>query len=225
MRLIWRRNKGERLPGKIIGVVGSVRWVAMAADPMPTTYFWFPQDPGRDITIVARVARDPVAIASLISAQVKAIDPNQPVADIRTMQDFVSADLARPRFTMVLLGSFAVAALLLAAIGLYGVIAFSVTQRTQEIGVRVALGAQYRDVVRLVMRRGLLLIGIGLAIGAVAALALGRLVAGLLYGVSPTDLGTLLGVMLFLAAVGVFATYVPARRATLVEPMVALRAE
>ncbi|MGH7555611.1 MAG: FtsX-like permease family protein, partial [Longimicrobiales bacterium] len=122
------------------------------------------------------------------------------------MADFVSADLARPRFTMLVLGSFAAAALLPAAIGLYGVIAFTVTQRTREIGVRVALGAQPRDVFRLVMQRGVLLIGTGLAIGLAAALALGRVVAGLLYGVSARDPATLLAVALFLTAVAVMAT-------------------
>ena len=168
---------------------------------------------------------DPLTIAPLVAAQLTAIDPNQPVGEIRAMRDFVSADLAQPRFTMLLLGGFAAAALLLAAIGLYGVIAFGVTQRTREIGVRVALGAQQHDVVRLVMQRGMLLIGTGLAIGSAAALALGRFMAGLLYGVTPTDPVTLLAVALFLAAVAILATYLPARRAARVDPMVALRAE
>ncbi len=225
IRLVWRRGEGERLSGEIVGVVGSVRWGGLAANPQPTNYFWFPQDPGRQLTIVARTLGDPLDMAGAIAAQVKSIDPNQPVAEIRAMRDFVSADLAQPRFTMLLLGSFAAAALFLAAIGLYGVIAFSVAQRTREIGVRVALGAQHRDVLRLVMRRGILLIGTGLAIGIAAALALGGVVAGLLYGVKPADPATLLAVALFLAAVAVLATYLPARRATRVDPMVALRAE
>ena len=126
-------------------------------------------------------------MAGAIAAQVKEIDPNQPVAEIRAMRDIVSADLAQPRFTCCSLAASRPRRLLLAAIGLYGVIAFGVTQRTREIGVRVALGAQHRDVLRLVMRRGMLLIGTGLAIGIAAALALGRIMTGLLYGVSPTD--------------------------------------
>jgi putative ABC transport system permease protein len=224
-RVAWRKAEGERLSGEIVGVVGRVRWGGMAANPQPTTYFWFPQDPRRELTIVARTLGDPIAIAGAIAGQVTHIDQNQPVAEIRAMRDFVSADLAQPRFTMLLLGSFAAAALLLAAIGLYGVIAFSVTQRTREIGVRVALGAQPRDVVRLVMRRAILLIAAGLAIGIAAALALGGLVARLLYGVTPADPATLLAVALFLAAVAMLATYLPARRATRVDPIVALRAE
>lgn len=123
------------------------------------------------------------------------------------MRDFVSADLAQPRFTMLLLGTFAAAALLLAAIGLYGVIAFGVTQRTREIGVRVALGAPYRNVLRLVVQHGMLLTGTGLVIGTAAALALGRVMSGLLYGVTPSDPATLLAVSLFLAAVAMLATY------------------
>jgi putative ABC transport system permease protein len=141
------------------------------------------------------------------------------------MRDIVSESLAQPRFTMLLLGSFAGGALLLTTIGLYGVIAFSVTQRTREIGVRVALGAQHGDVLGLVMRRGILLVGTGLAIGIPAALVLGRILTGLLYGVSPTDPLTLLSVAVFLTAVAMLATYLPARRAARVDPMVALRSE
>jgi putative ABC transport system permease protein len=197
----------------------------MAQHPIATTYFWFPQDPGRDITIVARVAGDPLAATNVIRAALREIDPNQPVADVRAMTDFVSASVARPRFTMLVLASFAAIAFILAAIGLYGVIAFGVTQRTHEIGVRVALGAQSQDVLGLIMRHGMLMLGIGLAIGIFAALALGRVLAALLFGVSPRDPATLVTSTLFLAAVGLLATYLPARRATRVDPMVALRAE
>lgn len=223
-RIVWRRGK-ERLSGEIIGVVGGVRWGGMASGPQATTYFWFPQDPGRELTIVARTVQDPVILARAIAAQVGEIDPNQPVADIQAMRDFISADLAKPRFTTLLLGGFAAAALLLAAIGLYGVIAFAAAQRTQEIGIRIALGARRSDVLRLVMQRGMVLTGTGLAIGIAAALAMGRVVTSLLYGITPTDPATLVAAASFLAFIAIIATYLPARRATRLDPMAALRAE
>ena len=224
-RIAWDPPAGEEpFSGEIVGIVGDVRW-AIAREVAPAAYLWFPQVPQREITIVARSSGDPAGIAAGVAAHVRAIDPNQPVADVRAMQAFVADDLARPRFTMLLLGSFAAVALVLAAIGLYGVIAFNVAQRTREIGVRVALGARGGDVLRLVMRRGLLLVAGGLGVGIVAALALGRLVAGLLYGLSAADPATLSGVALFLAVVAAIAIYVPARRATRVDPMVALRAD
>jgi putative ABC transport system permease protein len=224
-RLIWRRDGAVRLAGQVIGVVGGVRWIGRSASAQPTTYFWFPQDPERELNIAARTDRDPEQLASLIAAQVREIDPNQPVGQVRAMDELVSADLARPRFTMLLLGTFACAALFIAVLGLYSVIAFWVTQRTREIGVRVALGAQYGDVLTLVMRRGALLIGAGLAIGAAATLALGRAVSGLLYGIKPTDPPTFLAAALVLAGVAMLATYVPARRAARVDPLVALKYE
>jgi predicted permease len=224
-RLVWRSVGGGGMSGEIVGVVGSVRWIGVATSPQPTTYFWFPQDPGRELTIVARTVGNPTDMAASIAAQVMALDPNQPVAEIRPMRDFVSADLARPRFTMLLLGGFAAAAVLLAAIGVYGVIAFGVTQRTREIGVRIALGAQRRDVLRLVMQRATLLIGTGLAIGIAAVLVLGRFVASLVYGITPNDPATLVAIAVFLAAVATLATYLPARGAARVDPILALRAE
>jgi predicted permease len=223
-RLVWRRE-GERVSGEIVGVVGSVRWIGMANEPQPTTYFWFPQAPGREMTVVTRALGDSSAIARGIAAQVSEIDPSQPFGDIHPVGDFVSANLAQPRFTMRLLGVFAAAALLLSAIGLYGVISFGVAQRTREIGVRVALGAQRSDVLGLVMRRGLTLVGAGIAVGLAGAMALGGVLAGLLYGVRSTDPTTLFAVALFLATVAMLATYLPARRAAQVDPVVALRAE
>jgi len=224
-RIAWRRDDDGRRSAEIIGVVGGVHWGGVATGPQATTYFWFPQYPDRQLTIVARAVRDPAAMAGAIAAQVGEIDPNQPVAETRTMRDFVSADLAQPRFTMLLLGSFAAAAVLLAAIGLYGAIAFGVAQRTREIGIRVALGAQHGDVLRLVMQRGMLMTGTGLAIGIAVASAMGRVVADLLYGVVPTDPATLLIVSAFLSTIAALATYLPARRATRVDPAIAMRAE
>ena len=223
-RITWSRGEGP-LTGEIIGIAGSVRWAGMAAHPNATTYWWLPQVPKTDLTIVTRTDGDPSVTSRIIAAQVALVDPSQSVGEIRSLREFVTEDLAQPRFTMLLLGSFAVAALFLAAIGLYAVIAFGVTRRTREIGVRVALGAQYGDVLRLVMRRGALLVGIGLSIGIVGAFALSRFVAGLLYGVAPADPPTLITMALFLTAVAMLANYLPARRAARVDPMVALRSE
>jgi putative ABC transport system permease protein len=224
-RLIWRRDGEVRLAGEVIGIVGGVRWAGRANSAQPTAYFWFPQNPGRELNIVARADGAPARLAALIATQVREIDPNQPVGEVRAMNDFVSDDLARPRFTMLLVGAFASAALLLAAIGLYGVIAFWVTQRTREIGVRVALGAEYADVLKLVMRRGMLLIGAGLAIGAAATLAFGRVLSGLLHGIRPSDPATLVAAALVLSGMAMIATYVPARRAATVNPLLALKYE
>ena len=223
-RVTWPRDTGP-LSGVIIGVVGSVRWASMAVNPNATTYWWLPQVPGPELTIVARTDGDAARLSRAIAAQVAQLDPSQPVGEIRPLREYVSDDLAQPRFTMLLLAAFAAAALFLAAIGLYAVIAFSVTQRTREIGVRVALGAQSRDVLRLVMRRGVLLVGTGLAIGIAVSLALGRVVAGLLYGVTPTDSTTLATVTVLVIVISVSATYIPARRAARLDPIIALRSE
>jgi predicted permease len=224
-RLIWRRDGKVRLAGEVIGIVGGVRWAGRAASAQPTTYFWFPQRPEREINIAARTDADPEQIAAAIAAEVRAMDPNQPVGRVRAMDDLVSADLARPRFTMLVLGVFAVAALVLAALGLYGVIAFWVTQRTREIGVRVALGAQYDDVLRLVLLHGLSLSAAGIAIGVTITLGLGRMVSGLLYGIQPADPATLATSAIMLAGIAMAATFIPARRAARVDPIVALRAD
>src|SRR5687768_136579 len=222
-RLIWRRNGKVRLAGDVIGIVGGVRWAGRNGRVYPTAYFWFPQNPGRAINIAARTDLDPAQLAAAIAAQVRAIDPNQPVGQVRAMDELVSADLARPRFTTLLLGVFAGSALLLAAIGLYGVIAFWVTQRTREIGVRVALGAQYGDVLKLVLLHGLSLSAAGIAIGVAVTLGLGRAISSVLYGVAPTDPMTLMLSAFVLVAVATAATYLPARRAARVNPIAALK--
>jgi predicted permease len=221
-RMTWPRSTGP-LSGVIIGVVGSVRWSGMAAKPNATTYWWLPQVPRPELTIVARTDGDAPGMARAIAAEVARLDASQPVGEIRPLGDYVSEDLAQPRFTMLLLAAFASAALFLAAIGLYAVIAFGVTQRTREIGVRVALGAQSADVLRLIMRRGAILLGSGLAIGLVASLTLGHLIAGLLYGVAPADPVTLGAMMLLLTATAMLANYLPARRAARLDPTVALK--
>jgi putative ABC transport system permease protein len=221
-RLTWQTRRDDTVTGEIIGVVGSVRWRGLATAPEATTYFWFPQDPGRELTIVARSVGNPADLAASVSDQVAAVDPNQPVADIRLMRDMVAEDLARPRFTMLLLVGFAAVALLLTMIGLYGLISFTTAQRTREIGIRMALGAQRRDVLRLVMQGGLRMAVAGIVLGLVATLALGRSMTSLIYGIRPADPITLIAVTSVVTVVALLATYVPGRRATRLDPVEAL---
>ena len=157
--------------------------------------------------------------------EVQNIDPDQPVAEISTMEKNISESLATRRLTMTLLGSFAALALVLASVGLYGVMALSVTQRTREFGIRLALGAPREDVFRLALGRGLLLVGIGLALGLLGALGAGRALTSLLYNVGSLDPAALLTSIVALAAVALLACWFPARRATRVDPIVALRYE
>jgi len=199
--------------------------MASAAEPPGTTYLWLPQRPGREITLVARVNGDPPDTVKALMRVFGAIDPRQPVSDIRTLDDLVAADIARPRFTMLVLIGFAAVAIALAAIGLYSVISFNVLQRTREIGVRLALGAQRHDVIGLFLSAGLLVTGAGLIVGVGCTLALGRVIGALLYGVSSRDPVTVLAATLFVLAVAIVATFVPAIRATRVDPVVALRRE
>jgi putative ABC transport system permease protein len=222
-RLLWHLANGKTFTGEVVGVVGSVRWGGMDVAPQATAYWWQPQVPNREITLVASVDGSAVAVASAIGAQVRAMDPDQPVSEIRSMEAFVSASLARARFTTWLLGSFSAVALFLAAIGLYSVMSFWVTQRSREFGLRMALGARSADVLRLVMRRSLPLVSVGLGLGTLLALASGGLVAGLLFGVTPQDPATLVGAAAFLAGVCAIATYVPARRATAGDPIEAFK--
>ena len=199
--------------------------MASAAEPPGTTYLWFPQQPRREITLVARLNGASFDTATALARAFGETDPGQPVSDVRMLDDFVAADIARPRFTMLVLTGFAAVAIVLAAIGLYSVISFDVLQRTREVGVRLALGAQRRDVIRLFMSTGVLVAGIGVIAGLGCTLAVGRVVGGLLYGVSSRDPVSLAGAALFVWAVAMVATYVPAFRATRVDPAVALRRE
>jgi predicted permease len=214
---------GDAFTAEVIGVVRNVRWRAASEQSPAAMYWWLPAPPIRDVSIVVRATSEPAAMTPLVAAQVRAVDPNQPVADVRTLNDVVAQDLARPRFTMVLLGLFAAAAVLLAVIGLSALIAFAVEQRTQEIGVRVALGARPRDVSMMLLRRGAVLVSIGIASGVGAEQAAGRFVASLLYGISPSDPATLAAVTGILAATGMLAIYLPTRRAMRIDPARALK--
>lgn len=223
--LTWYRDDNQKLTGKVIGIVGSVRFRGLAADAPSSAYWWFPQVPTREFALAVRSTGDAASVAPIVSDVIKRLDPNQPVADVRALADFVADDLSRPRFAMQLLGGFAVVSLLLAGMGLYAVVAFWVARRTSEIALRVAVGAQAGDVLWLVMRRTVLLVGGGVVIGLAASVAFARVLAGLLYGVTPADPAALMLATLFLVAVAVLAVYLPARRALHVDPIVALRAE
>ena len=210
---------------EIIGVVGDVRQMGLDVAAEPTVYWPMPELVYSGMTILVRTSRDPLSVVSAIHTELQQLDREQPMASIATMEQLLADSLSRARFTMLLLGIFAAAALLLAAVGIYGLIAYSVAQRTQELGIRIALGAQRRDVLRLVLAQGTRLTFLGVAIGVLAALALSRLLATLLFGVSATDPFIFAGVVTLLAFVAMLACFIPARRATRVDPIVALRYE
>jgi putative ABC transport system permease protein len=211
---------------EVVGVVRDVRQFELASEPKPQMYFTYAQaDIFLPRHLVVGTDTDPLAIAGAVRRTVWEVDAEQPVSDVSTMKDVLSESLSRERFSMLLLGLFAALALLLAAVGLYGVMSYTVAQRTREIGLRMALGAQRRDVLRLVVGQGLKLVAAGVVLGLVASLALTRLMASLLYGVSATDPATLVTISLVLVAVAALASYIPARRATRVDPLTALRYE
>ncbi len=217
--------EAESQPSEIIGVVGDVHQIGLDTAPEPTVYWPHPELVMSGMTILVRTSTDPLALVSTIRNELQQMDPELPMAAVATMDQLLADSLSRSRFTMLLLGIFSVVALVLASVGIYGLIAYSVAQRTQELGIRIALGAQRRDVLRLVLAQGTRLTLLGMAIGVLAALALSRLLATLLFAVSATDPLTFAGVAALLAIVALAACFIPARRATCVDPIVALRYE
>lgn len=222
----------------IIGVVKNAKQQDWAAKPYPEIYLAAFQNAeflGMSqsfivkmysyITLVVRAAGDPSALTTSIKNTVWSFDRNLTLSDIVTLEDVVERANAQPRFQMLLLGVFAFVALTLAAIGIYGVMSYAVSRRTRELGVRISLGASQRDVLRLVIGQGMMLALVGSAVGILAALLLSRLMAQLLYGVTATDPMTFVAVTLTLLIVALLACYLPARRATKVDPLVALRTE
>ena len=177
------------------------------------------------MSMMVRTSVDPLSLASAVRSRVSERDRDQPVFDVQTMEKIISDSVAGRRFSMLLLGVFAGLALVLASVGIYGVISYTATQRTHEIGIRMALGAERADVLRMVVSHGLRLSLIGIGAGLAAALGLTRLMSSMLFGVRPTDFVTFAAVSLLLAGVAVLASYVPARRATRVDPIIALRYE
>ena len=177
------------------------------------------------MALAVRTRANPGNLAAAIRDQVKELDPNQPVTAVRTMSEVISRSVWQPRLYAILFGVFAAVALLLASVGIYGVMSYAVAQRTHEIGIRMALGAQRGDVLRLVIGQGMWLVLVGVGIGVLASLAFTRLMGSLLFGVGATDPVTFAGVTVLLAAAALIACYIPARRATKVDPMVALRYE
>jgi putative ABC transport system permease protein len=208
----------------VVGVTGDVHHNGLNVAPNPEIYLSQLQEPQSSLAVMARTTGDPLQLAAAAREQVKAIDKDLPVT-VTTMDQIFSESVAGQRFNTSLLGIFAAVALLLAMIGVFGVINYSVAQRTREIGIRIALGAQRRDVFRIVVGQGLVLALVGIALGAVGAFALTRLISGLLFGVSPTDGPTFVMVSLIVTVVAFLACYLPARRATKVDPLVALRYE
>jgi putative ABC transport system permease protein len=218
-------DPGKQVWREIVGVVGNVRHKALEIEVTAEVYFPYKQLPRNFMNLVVRTASDPSTMVPAIRNQVLSVDKDQPVSDIMTMDQRVARSVASTRFVMSLLGAFSLLALGLAAVGIYGVMAYLVTQRTQEIGVRMALGAQKRDVLKLVVGRGMALAVMGIAIGLVASLALTRLMRSLLFEVTPTDWLTFVITSLVLLTVALLACYIPARRAAKVDPLVALRYE
>jgi len=210
----------------IVGVVGDVRDHGLGAQTRPQMYRPYDQRPwAASVTVMVRTSLDPLQLADSVRHEVWTVDKNVPVSDVQTMEQVISGTVAEPRFHTLLLSMFSAAALMLAAVGIYGTMSYAVVSRTHEIGLRMALGAGKTEVLRMVIGRALTLALMGVAAGLVMAVGLTRLMSGLLYGVRPTDPATFGGVAILLTAVSILASYIPARRAVGVDPTVALRHE
>ncbi|HSF23613.1 MAG TPA: ABC transporter permease, partial [Blastocatellia bacterium] len=221
-RLVFGEGQDKR---EIVGVVADVKHFGLNVDARPTMYFAQAQYAERGMSLLVRTPGDPMSLAGAIRSEVWTLDRDLAVSSVMPMEELVATSLAEPRFVLLLLGLFAAVAMALSAIGVYGVMAYTVTQRSHEIGVRMALGAQMRDVLTLVVGQGMALVGGGVALGLIAAFGLTRVMESLLFGVSATDFTTFAATSVVLALVALGACFVPARRATKVDPMIALRYE
>ncbi|MEY2564878.1 MAG: hypothetical protein QOH88_3071 [Verrucomicrobiota bacterium] len=212
-------------PDEIVGVVGDIHESTLNKEAEPAIYWSHPRESYSGMALVVRASGDASRFAAAVQKEIRALDPDQPVSDVRTMKEVIAKSIARPRFNTLLLSIFAGVALVLASVGLYGVMNYSATQRTHEVGIRMALGATRADIMRLVVGNGMLLTLIGIGLGVAASLMLTRVMASLLFGITATDFPTFLGVSVVLAAVALIANYIPARRATRVDPVIALHYE
>jgi putative ABC transport system permease protein len=210
---------------EIVGVSANVRSLELREEPAPEFYMSSLQEPFTNMFLVVRTVVEPTSVAAAVRGATADVDKSAAVSDVKTMERIVDESVMQPRFNLFLLGLFSAIALLLSAAGIYGVTAYSVTQRTHEFGIRMALGAQVGDVLRMILRQGMLLISAGVVLGLVAAFALTRLLKSLLFGVSVSDPLTFVAITLLLTLVALLACYIPARRATKVDPLVALRYE
>ncbi len=226
-RINFGRVDSQQQPvwSEIVGVTANVRSTELRQEPEPEIYFSAHQNPFGSMSVVIRSSVEPSGLAGSIRQIVSEVDRSVPVSDVKTMDHIVGESVTQPRFNLFLLGLFSTIALLLSVAGIYGVTAYTVTQRTHELGIRIALGAQVGDVLRMILGQGMAVIGIGIAIGLVAAFLLMRLMNSLLFGVTATDPFTFAGITVVLIGAGLLACYIPARRATKVDPLEALRYE
>jgi putative ABC transport system permease protein len=226
IKLGWGRGPGKpRAGGEVVGIIGDVKDAGLNEPNPPQIYLPLRQWPVSFMTIVMKTSVPPTSLTEGARAQVAALDPNLPLSNVSTLDAIVAKSISQQRFYMTLLSLFAAVALVLAAIGIFGVLSYAVSQRTREIGIRMALGAQERTVIGLVVRQAMLLVGTGVAAGIALALDLSQTMTKMLFSIRPTDPMTFLSVAAVLAGVALLASYLPARRATRVDPIVALRSE
>jgi putative ABC transport system permease protein len=216
---------GTPIVREIVGVVGDTRHAGLDSEPRTEIFLPHLQEPYGSMTYVVRTTKDPAMMLQAVKGEVWKVNKDLPFASIATVDTLISRSLGERRFNLILLGSFALIALLLAGVGIYGLISFSISRRTHEIGVRMAMGARTGDILRMVLKEGLMLTVAGVGLGLAASIALTRLLESLLYDTSATDPLTFAVISLVLASVALAACFVPARRATKVDPMVALRYE